>query len=172
MNHALIDTAIGTVGLAWSEAGVARFALPSGDRGAIQRRMEKYGEAAPPQHELVRRILAYGRGERVEFDDVPLDLAGQPAFHRQVYADIVKLRWGETTTYGDIARRLGDVTLSRAVGQALGRNPIPLIIPCHRVLAAAGRTGGFSAPGGVGAKMRMLALEHASDPAGQFTFAF
>ena len=85
----------------------------------------------------------------MEFDQVPLDLGGVPPFHRAVYADILMLGWGETTTYGDIARRLGDVGLARAVGQALGANPIPLIVPCHRVLASNGKTGGFSAPGGV-----------------------
>jgi methylated-DNA-[protein]-cysteine S-methyltransferase len=172
MKYALIDTALGAMGLGWTDAGVARFALPSADREATARRMAKDAEPGDADGALVQRIVAYGEGEPMEFDDVPLDLNGQPDFHLQVYADIVTLRWGQTTTYGDIARRLGDVTLSRAVGQALGRNPIPLIVPCHRVLAADGRSGGFSAPGGAGAKMRMLALERAADPRGQFSLGF
>lgn len=172
MKYALIDTALGTMGLGWTDAGVAQFALPSSDRAVTERRMAKAAEPGEPDGALAERIVAYGEGGRIEFDDVPLDLGGQPEFHLKVYADILALHWGETTTYGDIARRLGDITLSRAVGQALGRNPIPLIVPCHRVLAADGRTGGFSAPGGAGAKMRMLALERAADPRGQFSLGF
>jgi methylated-DNA-[protein]-cysteine S-methyltransferase len=172
MHYALIDTALGTMGLGWTAAGVARFALPGGDREATERRMARTAEPGAADPALVARICAYAEGDRIEFDDVPLDLAGEPEFHRRVYDDILKLHWGETTTYGDIAKRLGDVQLSRVVGQALGRNPIPLIVPCHRVLAASGRTGGFSAPGGVTSKMRMLALERAADPAGQMAFGF
>ena len=95
-----------------------------------------------------------------------------PEFHRRCYDDIRQVRWGCTTSYGEIARRLGDVQLSRAVGQAMGANPIPLILPCHRVLAAAGRAGGFSAPGGVATKMKMLAMEQAAAPGGQYAFGF
>ena len=90
----------------------------------------------------------------------------------KTYALLRQIGYGETTTYGALARDLGDLALSRAVGHAMGNNPMPLIIPCHRVLAANGRTGGFSAPGGVEAKMRLLALEHAASPSGQFAFGF
>ena len=175
MKFALIDTALGTMGLGWTEAGVARFALPASNPESTRRRMARDAEPAEPDPALVERIVAYGDGERIEFDDVPLDLAGEPDFHRQVYDDILKLKWGETTTYGDIARRLGDLTLSRAVGQALGRNPIPLIVPCHRVLAAGNKQGGFSAPGGVTSKLRMLALEGVRvgpPPSPQMAFGF
>lgn len=172
MWYCLIDTAIGTMGLGWTGHGVARFALPGASRDATERRMGKYG-AVPgePDAELVARIVAYGQGLRVEFADTPLDLEGVPDFNRRVYQDILQLSWGETTTYGEVARSLGDVGLSRAVGKALGDNPIPLIVPCHRVLAANGRTGGFSAPGGVDSKLRMLALEKAA-PGGQYAFGF
>src|SRR5690606_12316331 len=105
------------------------------------------------------------------FTDVPLDLAGVSAFNWAVYRETLRLAWGETATYGDIARALGDVTQARAVARALGENPIPLIIPCHRVMGAIGRPTGFSAPGGVGAKLRMLALEKAA-PGGQYGFGF
>jgi methylated-DNA-[protein]-cysteine S-methyltransferase len=175
MHYALIDTAIGTMGLGWTPKGVARFALPAADSAFTARRIARDAEAADPDQALVRRIVAYAEGEHIEFDDIPLDLDGQPDFHMQVYADILKLHWGETTTYGEIARRLGDVQLSRAVGQALGHNPIPLIVPCHRVLAANSKTGGFSAPGGVTSKLRMLALEgvHVGPPPPpQMAFAF
>lgn len=176
MKYCLIDTEIGTFGLGWTDKGVARASLPDVKSEAVGQRMASYGtqSVAPDQDiaELVADIQAYGRGERIEFDEVPLDLDAQPEFYRRVYADILALKWGETTTYGDIARRLGDVSLSRAVGQALGANPIPLIVPCHRVLASNGKAGGFSAPGGVSSKMKMLALERATSPEGQFSFGF
>ena len=175
MKYALIETAVGTMGLGWTEVGVARFSLPAPDPESTRGRMSRDAALSEPDPALADRIVAYGEGARVEFDDVPLDLIGEPDFHRQVYDDILKVRWGETTTYGDIARRLGDLTLSRAVGQALGRNPIPLIIPCHRVLAAGNKQGGFSAPGGVTSKLRMLALEGVTvgpPPSPQMAFGF
>jgi len=93
-------------------------------------------------------------------------------FFTDVYEVAKLVPKGRVTTYGAIARALGDVTLARAVGQAMGANPIPLIIPCHRVVGSDGKTGGFSSPGGVTAKMRMLALEHAASPTGQYAFGF
>lgn len=176
VKYCLIDTEIGTFGLGWTEKGVARAALPDSRPYAVGQQMAKYGtQSAAPEDdiaELVADIQAYGRGEPVDFDQVPLDLDGQPPFHRRVYADIRRLEWGKTTTYGEIARRLGDLGLSRAVGQALGANPVPLIIPCHRVLASNGKAGGFSAPGGTSSKMKMLAMERAASPQGQFSFGF
>lgn len=176
VKYCLIDTEIGTFGLAWTEKGIAHAALPDSKAGAVAQRMARHGsQSAAPEDdiaELVADIQAYGRGERIAFDEVPLDLDGQTEFNRKVYDDILALRWGETTTYGDIARRLGDVALSRAVGAALGANPIPLIVPCHRVLGSNGRSGGFSAPGGASAKMKMLAMEKAASPEGQFSFGF
>jgi methylated-DNA-[protein]-cysteine S-methyltransferase len=176
VNYCLIETELGIFGLGWTEKGVARAALPDTRTNSVGQWMARFGtQSTVPDEEiaeLVADIQAYARGEQVEFDEIVLDLDGQPEFHRRVYDDILKLGWGETTTYGDIARRLGDVALSRAVGQALGANPIPLIIPCHRVLASNGRAGGFSAPGGVSSKMKMLALERAASPEGQFSFGF
>ena len=176
MRYTLIDTALGTFGLAWTDAGVARVALPGRDRGRteiwISREPAEPGFPDGRYAELPDRIRRYAQGERIDFGDVPLDLDGIPDFNRQAYAELLKTGYGETTTYGAIARALGDVTLARAVGQAMGANPIPLVIPCHRVLGADGRTGGFSSPGGVTAKMRMLALEHAASPTGQYAFGF
>ena len=114
------------------------------------------------------------RSELLDRLDASLDLTGVPDFHRRCYEILLTIGWGKTTTYGDMARRLGGVGLSRAVGQAMGANPIPLIIPCHRVLAAGGGAGGFSAPGGTTSKRAMLALEGVSmgAPPGQMQFAF
>jgi methylated-DNA-[protein]-cysteine S-methyltransferase len=176
MRYMLLDTAIGTFGLAWTESGVARVALPGRDRARTEMWVSREpAEPGFPEGELAslpERIRRYAEGERIDFGDVRLDLSAVPEFNRQCYAELLKVGYGETTTYGAIARALGDVTLSRAVGQAMGSNPIPLIIPCHRVLASDGKTGGFSSPGGVTSKMRLLALEHAASPTGQYAFGF
>ncbi len=176
MRYTLIDTALGTFGLAWTDAGVARVALPGRDRGMtevwISREPAEPGFPDGRYADLPDRIRRYAEGERIDFEDVPLDWSGVPEFHRQAYDELLKIGYGETTTYGAIARTLGDVTLSRAVGQAMGANPIPLIVPCHRVLGANSKPVGFSSPGGVTAKMRMLALEHAASPTGQYAFGF
>jgi len=176
MRYCLIDTALGTFGLAWTDAGVARVALPGRDRAKteiwISREPAEPGFPDGRFAALPDMIRRYAEGEKVDFTGVPLDLAEVPEFNRQAYAELLKIGYGETTTYGAIARTLGDVTLSRAVGQAMGANPVPLIIPCHRVLGADGKAGGFSSPGGVSAKMRMLALEHAASPTGQYAFGF
>lgn len=176
MRYTLIDTALGTFGLAWTDIGVARVALPGRDRGRteiwISREPAEPGFPDGRYADLPDRIRRYAGGERIDFADVPLDLDGTPDFNRHAYAELLKVGYGETTTYGAIARVLGDVTLARAVGQAMGANPIPLIIPCHRVLGADSKPVGFSSPGGVGAKMQMLALEHAASPTGQYAFGF
>jgi methylated-DNA-[protein]-cysteine S-methyltransferase len=176
MRYALVDTAIGTFGVAWTDQGIARVALPGRDRVNtemwISRDPAEPGFPDGPFAGLPDRIKRYAHGLPEDFSDVPLDLEGVPIFNRQAYAELLKIGYGATTTYGAIARTLGDVTLSRAVGQAMGANPIPLIIPCHRVLASDGKMGGFSSPGGVTAKMRMLALEHAASPTGQYAFGF
>jgi methylated-DNA-[protein]-cysteine S-methyltransferase len=101
------------------------------------------------------------RGEPSDLSDVTIDVDKVPEFNRKVYDIARSIPPGATLTYGEIAERLGDKLLARDVGQALGQNPIPLIVPCHRVLAAGGKTGGFSAPGGVVSKLRLLTIEGA-----------
>lgn len=174
MRYRLLDTALGPMAIGWTDEGVSRLLLPGDTPDEMRVRLEKAGgvEDATGQPEITARVLAYAEGANDNFADVELDFAGVPAVNRRIYEHIRELAWGETTTYGAIARWLGDVALSRAVGGAMGANPIPLIVPCHRVLAADGRTGGFSSPGGVRAKMEMLALEKAASPTGQFSFGF
>lgn len=172
MQYAAIETDLGKMGLGWTERGLARLALPGGNLSDKLSRWGHRGTIPSALSALVDAIRQYARGDEVEFNAFELDLDSVPQFHRTAYDDIRKLRWGQTTTYGAIARRLGDPQLARAVGQAMGANPIPLIIPCHRVLGADGKTGGFSGPGGVTAKMRMLALEQAAAPGGQLAFGF
>jgi methylated-DNA-[protein]-cysteine S-methyltransferase len=174
MRYRLLDTALGPMAIGWTDRGISRVLLPGDTPDQMRARLEQAGgtEDANGQPEVAARVLAYAEGSDDNFADVDLDFTGVPTVNRRIYEHIRELAWGETTTYGAIARWLGDVTMSRAVGGAMGANPIPLIIPCHRVLAADGRTGGFSSPGGVRAKMEMLALEKAASPTGQFSFGF
>jgi methylated-DNA-[protein]-cysteine S-methyltransferase len=163
--HCLFDTAIGPCGVAWSPRGLTRVQLPEADRDATLRRLRR-GPAQPATDRLppaveqaIARIGNYLAGERVDFAGVALDLTGIGAFHRKVYDAARRIGWGETATYGELARQVGAPGAARAVGQALGRNPLPIIVPCHRILAAGGKVGGFSAFGGTATKQRLLALE-------------
>jgi methylated-DNA-[protein]-cysteine S-methyltransferase len=164
----LFETAIGPCGLAWSDAGVTGAALPEATAEATLMRLRRRrpdAEVRPPPpfiQAAATAIIALTQGEPVDLAFVPLDQNGYPAFDRKVWAITHAIPVGRTLTYGDIARQLGDVALSRAVGQALGANPIPIIVPCHRVVASDGRTGGFSAPGGVATKLRLLNIERAA----------
>lgn len=167
---ALIETALGVVGLEWSQDGLTKMRLPEADADAMARRLESdaclLAAAAAPAFVVAAAssLKTYANGGAVDFDTIPLDLAGCSAFEQSVYRSARSIGYGKTTTYGDIARALGDVGHSRAVGQALGRNPLAIIVPCHRVLAAGGKPGGFSAYGGRVTKARLLQLEKASLP--------
>lgn len=165
-HYVLFDTALGAMGIAWSEQGVTRLALPHQNPGATERRLR--GRSARcasdmPTHiaELIAAIRRAMTGERTGFESVPVDLRGVDPFRRSVYEAARTVGWGETLTYGELARRAGHDGQAQAVGQALAKNPVPIIIPCHRVLAAGRRLGGFSAPGGRFTKDRLLALESA-----------
>ena len=115
----------------------------------------------PPIAEAVDAAKRYFAGEKVEFSDITLDLAGLDDFTCEIYAAARRIGYGETTTYAGLAKAIGreNWEAARDVGQAMAKNPVPLIIPCHRVLAAGGKIGGFSAPGGAETKAKMLALE-------------
>jgi methylated-DNA-[protein]-cysteine S-methyltransferase len=164
---ALFDTAIGVCGIVWSERGLRGVQLPESTAAAarerIMRRFAGAVEAEPPPdlRRAIDGIAALLRGEPRDLTDIVIDDDGTPEFNRRVYAVARKIAPGQTLTYGDIAERLGDKSLARAVGQALGENPCPLVMPCHRVLAAGGKTGGFSASGGVVTKLRLLTIEGA-----------
>jgi len=163
----LFDTAIGACGLVWGDGGIVGAQLPEGSaaaaRARIARRFPEAVEGAPPPaiRATVDAVIRLIAGEPVDLSKAPLDLAGLPDLHRRVYDVALTIRPGETLTYGEVARRIGEPQAAQAVGQALGRNPIPIIVPCHRVLAAGGRTGGFSANGGVDTKLKLLSIERA-----------
>jgi methylated-DNA-[protein]-cysteine S-methyltransferase len=166
----LFDTPIGRCAIAWSERGVAGVQLPEASeaetRGRVVRRVPRAVEAEPPPavRHAIEGIVALLAGQRTpaaELAFVELDLRGIPAFERRVYEVARTLRPGETSSYGEVARKLGDPSAARAVGGALGRNPFPLVVPCHRVLAADGGLGGFSASGGATLKRKLLQIEGA-----------
>ena len=169
IHHTLFPTAIGAVGVAWSTRGLVALALPERDEAATEKRLiaksHSAGKAAPPQAiaDAIALIRQYCAGERVDFSSIPLDLSGIEAQRRRIYETMRALAFGETTTYGALARRAGapesDWEAAQRVGVAMGRNPIPIVVPCHRVLAAGGKPGGFSAYGGTATKEKLLALE-------------
>lgn len=169
MTFALFDTAIGTCGVAWTEQGLARVQLPEATPAAAAARLVRFGggatQASAPYPDVIARLISdiqsLLRGDRIDLSSVTLDIARLPDFDQRVYEITRAIPAGSTLTYGDVAAKLGDVGLSRAVGQALGRNPIPIVIPCHRVIAAGGEIGGFSATGGAATKRRILDIESA-----------
>jgi methylated-DNA-[protein]-cysteine S-methyltransferase len=168
MHYALFDTVIGTAGIAWGEAGLIGVHLPERDaennRRSFQRRFPGIAEAEIPDALMptVEGIRALMRGEKVDLTKAPLDIGRVPAFNAKVYAIARAIPPGETMTYGEIATRLGDRLLARDVGAAMGANPWPILVPCHRVTAAGGKPGGFSARGGVNTKLKLLAIEGAA----------
>lgn len=164
---AYFETALGRCGVAWGARGIVGMQLPEATTAAMRARLARrfpgVPEApAPPFVSLaLTRIEALLHGARDALDDVPPDMDDIPEFERRVYDVARAIPPGSTLTYGEVAMRLGDPALARAVGQALGRNPCPIIVPCHRVVAANGGMGGFSATGGAETKRRMLLIERA-----------
>ncbi len=163
----VFDTAIGAVGLLQSALGLKRVALGGGlgDVAARLRRVAPEAEPAEPSGplaDLAARLAAHAEGRLQDFGDVELDGRGLGAFEGRVYGALRRVPAGATTTYGALAAEAGDRRASRAVGVAMARNPWPIVVPCHRVLAAGGRIGGFSAPGGAQTKARLLTIERAN----------
>jgi methylated-DNA-[protein]-cysteine S-methyltransferase len=191
--HFLFDTALGVVGIAWTPRGITRLQLPGSGTTDTERlltavrngfpRSECAADARvrlerlmPPKIaaavDLLRR---YATGEPVDLSSIPVDLPHVSDFRRDIYRTARRIAHGEVLTYGELADRAGHAGAFRETGSAMGSNPVPLLVPCHRVLAAGHKAGGFSAPGGVETKLRLLALEGARlepvDPA-QASFGF
>jgi len=166
-SFALFDTAIGPCGIAWNGRGIAGVQLPEGSphetRTGLRRRFPEAREAPPsaPVRRAIDGVVALLRGEPCELERVTLDMDGVPAFHRRVYEVARTIPPGTTLSYGEVATRMGAPGAARDVGQALGQNPFAIIVPCHRVLAASGKVGGFSARGGVRTKLRLISSERA-----------
>lgn len=173
--YCLFETPLGRCGIAWNKAGnsdsqpaVIFLQLPEATARRTESRIARTSGAlkssAPPPRiaEVIKRVCRHLQGEAQDFRDVTIDLNGAGRFAREVYEAAREIPAGQTRTYGEVARVLSRPTAARAVGRALGRNPIGLIVPCHRVLAAGGKAGGFSAHGGPATKAKMLAIEGAS----------
>jgi methylated-DNA-[protein]-cysteine S-methyltransferase len=166
---AFFDTAIGRCALAWNEAGICAVLLPASD-AAMRKRIRALHpdaeEQAPPPETAAARdlIVQLLKGENVDLSGIRIDIGRVPSFHAQVFEVARTIRPGETLTYGEIAHRIGAPQEAREVGQALGQNPFPIIVPCHRVLGKGGKMVGFSAPGGITTKRRLLAIEGALPP--------
>jgi methylated-DNA-[protein]-cysteine S-methyltransferase len=171
---ALFETPIGRCAIAWGGQGIAGVHLPgtreAETRARVLRRFPGAREAPPPREvqAAVDGIIALLRGDDSDLASISLDMDGVPPFHRRVYEAARAIPAGETASYGDIAAQAGAPGAARAVGQALGRNPFAIVVPCHRVLAAGQRVGGFSATGGVATKLRLLSIESARAAAASF----
>jgi methylated-DNA-[protein]-cysteine S-methyltransferase len=168
VGYALFETALGACALAWSEAAIVGVRWPDANPATSRARLaQAYPgavEAEPPAFvqaamEAVARLLT---GEKVEMADTPLDFGDAPDLHLRIYEVVRRIPPGKTLTYGEVARAIGEPHAAQAVGQAMGRNPCPIIMPCHRVLGADGKIGGFSAPGGAATKRRLLDIEGAT----------
>ena len=166
-HHHLFDTVLGVCGVAWNGRGLAGVQLPEKDSATTASRLAaksgSIGEAPPPPWiaAVANSIRKYLAGEKIDFSNIEVDLVGIDEVRRRIYAALRDVPFGRTTTYGELAQVIGatDWEGARDVGDAMGRNPIPIVIPCHRVLAAGGKIGGFSAYGGTATKQKLLALE-------------
>lgn len=169
MPHTLFPTAFGTCGLAWNDAGLLAFQLPEDDVEAMERHLAARARtkpAAEPRPEWVRRLIERVQlhlgGNLQDFSDVPLDWSRVTDFQKAVCLRTQEIRPGYKQSYGEIARLLAlGPEAARAVGTALATNPWPLVVPCHRVVSASDKMTGFSGPGGIRTKTRLLALEGA-----------
>ena len=160
----IFPTEFGAGGIAWRDSGLTRLLIPERDASGTERRLRggiiMTSDAAPAWvSSAIVALQDYFTGRPIDFAGIKLDLSGCTDFHKRIYAALQKIGWGKTTTYGALAAAAGAPDAARAIGQAMGRNPLPIIIPCHRVLASGGKIGGFSSPGGATTKERLLALE-------------
>jgi methylated-DNA-[protein]-cysteine S-methyltransferase len=164
---ALFDTTVGQCGIAWSARGVLGVQLPErsevATRARLQRRYPDAREASPSGNvqEAIDDIIALLAGNARDLSAVVLDMQRVPQFNQRVYSVARTITFGTTLSYGEIAEQLGDRSVAREVGEAMGQNPFPIIVPCHRVMASGGKLGGFSAAGGVTTKIRLLNIEGA-----------
>jgi methylated-DNA-[protein]-cysteine S-methyltransferase len=166
----LFDTPIGTCGIAWGDRGVVGVQLPEGSEMASRARLRREfpdAHESPPPPDVQRAldaIVALLSGEARDLSFVELDMRKAPPFHRRVFEVARTIPPGATLSYGEIAARLGEPGAARDVGSALGQNPFPIVVPCHRVISAGGKLGGFSAHGGIKTKLRLLSIEGVQAP--------
>lgn len=165
---ALVPTAIGPCGIAWRGDVIVGVALPESDEAATLRRLRRVVPEAEPAspspvvQAVVDRVVRLLDGEPEDLSDVAVEVHHESDFSRRVHEVVRSIPAGETLTYGEVAVRVGEPGGAQAVGRAMGSNPVPIIVPCHRVVGAGGRPVGFSAPGGVATKQRILRIEGAA----------
>jgi methylated-DNA-[protein]-cysteine S-methyltransferase len=170
IGYTLFDTAFGVCGIAWSKCGVVRLALPERTPAETETRVRRQAETnarvQPPRviATIIRKVQRYFEGDAIDFSQVAIDLSAEPDFERRVYKALRGVSWGLTVSYGELAILADSPGAARAVGRAMAKNPLPVIVPCQRVLAAGGAIGGFSAHGGLATKQKMLALERITLP--------
>ncbi len=164
MKYVIIRTKWGYFGLAGTESGLCRTQLPLPERGKIESQILKNLPEAKFDKSyfknLQEKIIAYFDSACVNFDpDIPVVLNGFHGFSYKVLTSCREIKFGQKITYAGLAKKAGRLNAGRAVGNALAKNPLPLIIPCHRIIRSDGKLGGFSAPGGINMKKRLLAHE-------------
>ena len=166
--HTFFSTPIGDCGIAWTSRGIAWFQLPGASPEETRARLSRITgcspDSAPPDwvREAIARITRLLEGQAEDLSDIPLDLARTPPFFRRAYEASRAIPRGQVWTYAELAAAAGKPEATRAVGQAMARNPLPILVPCHRVVASGGKPGGFSAAGGLDTKARLLAIEGAN----------
>ena len=145
-------TVIGPVGISWTENGINSVVLGCKKRSSITQ---------PPAwvRAAIKKIVKHLKGTTDSLKDIKIDLSSCPAFHREVYRALRRVRPGKVTTYGELASKVGRPGAARAVGSAMAKNPVSLIVPCHRVVKSDGSLGQFTAPAGPSLKRRLLDLE-------------
>jgi len=166
---ALFETAFGWMGLIWRDTSLLRVLMPQYSRDAVGRNLERHASAAAvvdedwPDHirSIVEKLRRYAKGETVDFAEIAVDAGDVGPMRTAIYAALRQVAYGDTLTYGELAARAGYPGMAREIGEAMGKNPTPIVVPCHRVVAAGGKLGGFSAPGGAETKRKLLAIEHA-----------
>ena len=166
----LFETTIGTCGVNWSEVGITEVVMPR-SRGLSGERLEASSDLPEAIRSAIAGMVALLDGERPDLRWIALDERHLDPFRRRVYAAARHIAPGSTASYGEVARAIGEPRAAREVGVALAQNPFPIIVPCHRVLAVTGALHGFSAPGGVATKRRMLEIERAPGFAQEVLFA-
>lgn len=163
--HHLFDTDVGVCALAWNSSGLTGVQFPEASPEQTEARLSSRAGSVRATDlpdaiaTCAQKMRDYFSGAETDFRDVALDMRGLSDFHVRVYTALRETGWGQATSYGALAAAVGEPGAARAIGAAMGANPWPLIVPCHRVLAANGKIGGFSAPGGRATKRRMLQLE-------------
>lgn len=172
MHYHLFDTAIGICGIGWNERAVVRFQLPDIEAANTEEKLKRRVPGAQNAQKVddglpqfvegaIIELRRYFEGAAHDFSQIPVDVSHTDGLRHKIYDELRTIGFGKTVTYGELARRIGasGPEAPRVVGQAVGSNPVPVIIPCHRVLAAGNKLGGFSAPGGTVTKEKLLALE-------------